>query len=96
MTERCPVCFDDWRFAEMCGDPFHRMGSDYDALAAEVERLRSLMIDISRKLGWGAHIQVRYEGTTPLYTCGIHNIDMSAHGNRCPACDAITEGDPNV
>ena len=55
-----------------------------DALAArgsqrrmrEIARLRALMTEISKGLGYGAHIIATYEGNAkPIYTCGIHNIE---------------------
>lgn len=57
---------------------------------AEISRLRGVMIDISKGLGYGVHIIVREERDRgPLYTCGIHNVSMNEHGNRCPECDAL-------
>ena len=76
--------------------------SDYNALAAEVTRLRALMIEMSKHRS--SHIlehavypsPEEYEaakardihlGPTITYSCGIHNIDMETHGDRCPECD---------
>ena len=73
-----------------------------DALAAEVARLRALMIEMSKHRS--SHIieqavypsPEEYEaakardihlGPTITYTCGIHNIAMGPHGDCCPECD---------
>jgi hypothetical protein len=59
-----------------------------ERLTAEIARLRALMTGISKGLGYAAHIIATYDGTTkPIYTCGIHNIAMGPHGDRCPECD---------
>ena len=75
-------------------------------LAAEVARLRALMIEMSKHRC--SHIiqhsvdptPEEYEawkgndvflGPTITYTCGIHNINMSEHDNRCPECDRTAD-----
>ena len=72
------------------------------ALAAEVTRLRALMIKMSRHRSSHIieHALIRHPrnmrpprraiihlGADDHYTCGIHNIEMSEHCNRCPECD---------
>ncbi len=79
--------------------------AERDALATEIARLRALMAEMSKHRSshiiehytWPTAEEYEaaagrdfFLGPAVHYTCGIHNIAMGPHGNRCPECDRLT------